>query len=74
MGDADCSATDKILKVNYLANSIVINTQTPNRQLWYSSTSSGPQRFDYDPEEEAWKNNLGKKIEDILRMDLQKFV
>lgn len=46
--DADCSATDKILRINHNSNSIVINTQTPNRQLWYSSTVSGPQRFDYD--------------------------
>ena len=60
--DVDCSATDKILRINHLNHSIVINTQTPNRQLWYSSTSSGPQRFDYYSEDEAWKNNFGKKI------------
>jgi frataxin len=45
--EADCSSTDKILRISSPSLSIVINTQTPNRQLWYSSTLSGPQRFDY---------------------------
>jgi frataxin-like iron-binding protein CyaY len=36
-----------VLKIHYGQHSIVVNTQTPNRQLWYSCTKSGPQRFDY---------------------------
>lgn len=43
----DISSTDQVLRININKHSIVINTQTPNRQLWYSCTKSGPQRFDY---------------------------
>ncbi|KAL6143815.1 PREDICTED: frataxin, mitochondrial [Fragaria vesca subsp. vesca] len=32
----------------------VLNKQTPNRQLWLSSPVSGPFRFDWDRDAEAW--------------------
>lgn len=60
--DSDMSVTDKILRLTAKDASIVINTQTPNRQLWYSSNLSGPQRFDYCAEEDSWKNQAGQII------------
>ena len=66
--DMDCSLADKILRITIDNHSIVINTQTPNQQLWYSSTVSGPQRFDYDNGE--WINKYGKSIDNILAIDL----
>ncbi|KAG6385144.1 hypothetical protein SASPL_153972 [Salvia splendens] len=49
----------------------VINKQTPNRQIWMSSPVSGPSRFDWDQEAEAWiykrtKQNLFKVLETEL--------
>ncbi|KAJ2786830.1 Mitochondrial matrix iron chaperone [Coemansia interrupta] len=32
----------------------VINKQPPNKQIWLSSPFSGPERYDYDREKEAW--------------------
>ncbi|CAN8247944.1 unnamed protein product [Cochlearia groenlandica] len=32
----------------------VINKQTPNRQIWMSSPVSGPSRFDWDRDANAW--------------------
>ncbi|KAL6140058.1 hypothetical protein ACLB2K_058359 [Fragaria x ananassa] len=32
----------------------VLNKQTPNRQIWLSSPVSGPFRFDWDRDAEAW--------------------
>ncbi|XP_021683435.1 uncharacterized protein LOC110667038 [Hevea brasiliensis] len=32
----------------------VLNKQTPNRQLWLSSPVSGPSRFDWDQNSQAW--------------------
>lgn len=32
----------------------VINKQTPNRQLWWSSPISGPRRYEYDETNEVW--------------------
>jgi frataxin len=46
--DTDLSSTQNILTLRKGTHTIVINTQTPNRQLWYSSTISGPQRFDWE--------------------------
>ncbi|KAF9973283.1 Mitochondrial chaperone Frataxin [Actinomortierella ambigua] len=32
----------------------VVNKQPPNKQLWLSSPSSGPKRYDYDAEHKVW--------------------
>ena len=32
----------------------VINKQTPNRQLWWSSPLSGPKRYEYDDDDQLW--------------------
>lgn len=32
----------------------VINKQTPNQQLWWSSPLSGPKRFEYDDDDHVW--------------------
>ncbi|KAH6795974.1 hypothetical protein C2S51_036960 [Perilla frutescens var. frutescens] len=49
----------------------VINKQSPNRQIWMSSPVSGPSRFDWDQNAEAWiyrrtKQNLIKVLETEL--------
>ncbi|KAL8506708.1 hypothetical protein ACS0TY_017561 [Phlomoides rotata] len=51
----------------------VINKQTPNRQIWMSSPVSGPSRFDWDQNAQAWiyrrtKQNLSK----VLEIELEK--
>ncbi|KAG0024947.1 Mitochondrial chaperone Frataxin [Podila clonocystis] len=35
----------------------VVNKQPPNKQLWLSSPTSGPKRYDYDQEHETWFYN-----------------
>lgn len=32
----------------------VINKQTPNEQIWWSSPISGPRRYEYDEDRERW--------------------
>mmetsp|Transcript_8271 Transcript_8271/g.10835 ORF Transcript_8271/g.10835 Transcript_8271/m.10835 type:complete len:209 (+) Transcript_8271:150-776(+) len=32
----------------------VINKQTPNQQLWWSSPLSGPKRYEYDEADDVW--------------------
>lgn len=49
----------------------VLNKQTPNRQIWLSSPVSGPSRFDWDQDAQAWvyrrtKANLVKLLEGEL--------
>ncbi|CAM8958821.1 unnamed protein product [Rhodiola kirilowii] len=53
------------------AGTYVLNKQTPNRQLWLSSPVSGPSRFDWDRDTQAWiyrrtKANLYKLFETEL--------
>ncbi|RSH93155.1 Mitochondrial chaperone Frataxin [Saitozyma podzolica] len=56
----------------------VINKQPPNQQIWMSSPFSGPSRFDYGLEEEAWVHHrkpevtLGTLLEGEIRMVLEK--
>ncbi|GAV80763.1 Frataxin_Cyay domain-containing protein [Cephalotus follicularis] len=50
----------------------VLNKQTPNRQIWMSSPVSGPSRFDWDHNAQAWvyrrtKANLFKVLESELK-------
>mmetsp|Transcript_42636 Transcript_42636/g.166432 ORF Transcript_42636/g.166432 Transcript_42636/m.166432 type:complete len:187 (-) Transcript_42636:243-803(-) len=37
--------------------SYVVNTQTPNRQLWLSSPKSGPARYYWDFHERQWRSS-----------------
>jgi frataxin len=32
----------------------VVNKQPPNKQLWLSSPTSGPKRYDFDAEHQVW--------------------
>lgn len=45
-----------VLKVNFgsEAGTYVINRQTINKQLWFSSPTSGPKRYDYDSTKGEW--------------------
>lgn len=35
----------------------VINKQTPNQQIWWSSPISGPRRYEYDEKRKIWVNS-----------------
>lgn len=47
--------SDGVLTMNFPPHGTwVINKQTPNQQLWWSSPLSGPRRYEYDQEREKW--------------------
>jgi len=60
----------------------VINKQTPNRQLWWSSPISGPRRYDWDEDVGRWVfmkegdggeclgETLGREMEGLFRVEL----
>ncbi|KAM9987625.1 hypothetical protein ACTFIZ_000104 [Dictyostelium cf. discoideum] len=49
----------------------VINKQTPNRQIWWSSPLSGPKRFDYDSVEKRWVDNRdGTPLRQLLNSEI----
>lgn len=39
----------------------VLNKQTPNRQIWWSSPLSGPLRFEYDVATKMWVTTRGRR-------------
>jgi len=61
----------------------VINKQTPNRQLWWSSPLSGPKRFEYDDEREMWYStkdssmplgpSLASEIQEVVPQEIEEF-
>jgi frataxin len=77
--DSGVTAKDKdeedIPEVNYASGVLtmylpphgtyVINKQTPNQQLWWSSPISGPRRYEYDEKRERWVNS--RVIDEVAR-------
>ncbi|KAJ1753849.1 Mitochondrial matrix iron chaperone [Coemansia sp. RSA 1821] len=51
----------------------VINKQPPNRQIWISSPISGPERFDYQTDRDAWIcRKTSDTLGELLQRELQK--
>ena len=51
----------------------VINIQTPNRQIWLSSPTSGPKRYDF--QEGCWiYKHDGVPLHDLLQEELSKIM
>ncbi len=78
LDELDLDITDNIalaggvLKLSF-ANTrhYVLNIQRPNKQLWFSSPFSGPQRFEYDSESNTWKNiRDNKELYSILNEEI----
>mmetsp|Transcript_17888 Transcript_17888/g.33640 ORF Transcript_17888/g.33640 Transcript_17888/m.33640 type:complete len:186 (+) Transcript_17888:87-644(+) len=50
LDDVDISFSQGILNIDLGDRGCwVINKQTPNRQIWWSSPLTGPRRYDYEP-------------------------
>ncbi|XP_050296239.1 frataxin homolog, mitochondrial [Anthonomus grandis grandis] len=50
----------------------VINRQSPNRQIWLSSPTSGPKRFDFSTKENCWiYKHDGQHLHEILKKELE---
>lgn len=51
----DIELSDGVLTINLgSAGTYVINKQTANKQIWYSSPISGPRKYIYDPNVKRW--------------------
>nr|CAH7754076.1 unnamed protein product [Callosobruchus chinensis] len=73
---ADVSYSSGVLTVN-LGNfgTYVINRQSPNKQIWLSSPTSGPKRYDYVAEGDYWIYKHDKKtLHELLESELSKIV
>jgi frataxin len=70
----DCTYHEGILSVKLgKLGTYVLNKQTPNRQIWFSSPMSGPKRYNFDSPTETWKNTRdGHELRQFLSEELSK--
>mmetsp|Transcript_12541 Transcript_12541/g.23536 ORF Transcript_12541/g.23536 Transcript_12541/m.23536 type:complete len:258 (+) Transcript_12541:61-834(+) len=50
----DITYASGVLTIALSQGTWVLNKQTPNRQIWWSSPISGPRRYEYDEECQKW--------------------
>ena len=50
----DINYASGVLTVSLSKGTWVLNKQTPNRQIWWSSPITGPRRYEYNKEEKKW--------------------
>lgn len=76
----DSVLQDGVLTVKLDSNhgTYVINRQTPNRQIWLSSPTSGPKRFDFVPKysskltEGRWiYKHTGQSLHELLQEEIR---
>jgi len=53
----------------------VINKQPPNKQIWLSSPTSGPKRYDYVPSTDDWRySRNGQGMGILLEQELSRIL
>jgi len=64
--DVDINLSQGVLTVNlgpnYEFKTWVINKQTPNRQIWWSSPLSGPRRYEYIGDKDNFPSNVNSSF------------
>lgn len=70
--DFDIEFSQGVLTISLgSSGTYVLNTQTPNRQIWMSSPSSGPWRYAWNPQQRAWVSTRdGHTLNDRLTEEL----
>lgn len=73
--DADVSYGDGVLTVKFgnPYGTYVINRQTPNKQIWLSSPTSGPKRYDFNSGKWIYKHD-GKRLHELLNNEISLIV
>lgn len=74
---ADVTYGDGVLTVNFGAphGVYVINRQTPNKQIWLSSPTSGPRRYDFESSKKAWiYRHTQESLHQLLQSEISKIV
>lgn len=72
--DFDCNMAQGVLNIVVSDRGTwVINKQSPNQQIWWSSPISGPMRFEYDSGKERWVNTRDGKtaLRSILSAEMK---
>ncbi|KAH8387073.1 hypothetical protein KR093_004552 [Drosophila rubida] len=75
LSGTDVAYGDGVLTVNLgqAHGTYVINRQTPNKQIWLSSPSSGPKRFDYVAGKWIYKHS-GESLHQLLQLEIGQII
>ncbi|KAH0566565.1 frataxin homolog, mitochondrial [Cotesia glomerata] len=75
LDDADVSYGDGVLTIKFGGEygTYVINRQTPNKQLWLSSPTSGPKRYDFIDGTWIYKHD-SKSLHELLDTEIPKII
>ncbi len=70
----DVEYSDGILEIIIIATkqTYIINRNSGNQKIWYSSPISGADYFSFDGK--FWVNVKGESVEDKLELELEKFL
>ncbi|XP_043467982.1 frataxin homolog, mitochondrial [Leptopilina heterotoma] len=73
--DADVSYGDGVLTVKFGGSygTYVLNRQTPNKQIWLSSPTSGPKRYDFINNKWIYKHD-GNSLHELLNSEIPSIV
>ncbi|CAM9654178.1 unnamed protein product [Scytosiphon promiscuus] len=72
--DFDCNMSQGVLNIVVGDRGTwVLNKQSPNRQIWWSSPVSGPMRFEYHEDSSRWLNTRDgeTELQAILAMEMR---
>lgn len=71
--DVEVSLSQGVLNITYRPHGTwVINKQTTNQQIWWSSPKSGPQRYEYQINQNKWTNTRsGHDLYKIFQNELE---
>lgn len=75
--DSDIMLSSGVLTVDFgqKKGTYVINKQTPNSQLWLSSPVSGPKRYNYNADVDAWiYRHDDHSLHQLLQLEIPNFV
>jgi frataxin len=71
--NVDSSMSSGVLNISLgKAGTWVINKQTPNKQIWYSSPISGPARYEFDEKTNRWVHTRdGSSIGEVFEKEVK---
>ncbi|XP_046853852.1 frataxin homolog, mitochondrial-like [Xenia sp. Carnegie-2017] len=74
--DYDIEYADGVLTIRLggTHGTYVINKQTPNRQIWLSSPTSGPKRYDFSTSNTWIYRHTGVTLHELLSKELSKII
>lgn len=71
-GQLDIELAEGVLSISFPnGKQFIVNRHKPTQQVWLSSPLSGGLHFDYDEAEKAWLLEDGRRLDTLLKAELE---